>query len=185
MKKKYVLKKEIKNLLNKTLLTIAIFLIGMILIKQNPKFKENIKSSVYEGNIKFVSYKNFYEKYFGKFLSENKLVKKEMPVSSNKLSYKKSKKVKDGVCLQVVNNYATPVLESGVIIFIGTKDKLKNTIVVEQTNGINTYYSNIVNSNYKLYDYVSKGDVLGQVESDKLYLKFQKDGKYLDYQKYI
>ena len=42
MKEKLVLRKEIKNLLSKLLLSIIIFLIGMILVKTNPKLKENI-----------------------------------------------------------------------------------------------------------------------------------------------
>ena len=63
MIKKYRLKKEVKNILNKTLLTILIFLIGMILIKENPELKTNIRKIFYEDNIKFINYKNLYEKY--------------------------------------------------------------------------------------------------------------------------
>ena len=54
-----------------------------------------------------------------------------------------------------------------------------------EVNGINTEYSNINASNYKLYDYVEKGKLLGEVDGNKLYLSFEKEGKYLDYKKYI
>ena len=184
MIKKYRLKKEVKNILNKTLLTILIFLIGMILIKENPKLKTNIKKIFYEDNIKFINYKNLYEKYFGNILSSKK-IKKEESVSSEKLIFKNKTKFNEGVLLQVNNNYSVPSIESGIVVFIGTKENLKNTIVVEGIDGVNTYYSSIINSNYKLYDYIDKGEVIGQVEKDKLYLKFQKDGKYLNYQKFI
>ena len=87
--------------------------------------------------------------------------------------------------LTVEDNYLVPVLESGVIIYIGKKDKLGNTIIVEQIDGIETTYSNINISDYKLYDYVEKGDLIGNALSKKLILQFQKNGEYLDYQKII
>ena len=40
------------------------------------------------------------------------------------------------------------------------------------------------NTNYKLYDYVKKGDILG-TSNKYLYLLFKKDGKVLDYEKYL
>ena len=36
-----------------------------------------------------------------------------------------------------------------------------------------------------MYDYVSKGSFIGEVNGDNLYLVFQKDGKFLDYKKYV
>ena len=52
-------------------------------------------------------------------------------------------------------------------------------------DGVDTYYINVNISNYKLYDYVEKGQVLGEVKSNELYLKFEKNGEQLDYKKYI
>ena len=48
VKEKLKLKRNIKLLLNKTLLTIIIFLIGMIITKQNPNMKELIRYNIYE-----------------------------------------------------------------------------------------------------------------------------------------
>lgn len=180
MKKKYVLRKEVKNLLNKTLLTIIIFLIGMILVKENPNLKSVLNKTIYEDSFKFIKNKKIYEKYFGNILSSNKLTKKEERVSSFTLNYKSKVKYKDGVKLKVDKNYLVPVIESGVIIYMNNK-----TIVVEQTNGVELTYESIINSNYKLYDYVEKGEILGQVDKNNLYLKFKKGGKYLDYKEYI
>ena len=59
------------------------------------------------------------------------------------------------------------------------------TIIVEQVDGVDTYYINVNISNYKLYDYVEKGQVLGEVKSNELYLRFEKNGEQLDYKKYI
>ena len=37
----------------------------------------------------------------------------------------------------------------------------------------------------KLYDYVEKGELLGETNNNTLFLTFQKNGEYLDYKKYI
>lgn len=55
----------------------------------------------------------------------------------------------------------------------------------EQVNGIAVWYSNVNSTNVKMYDYVEKGSLLGEVKDTTLYLVFQKEDKYLDYSKYI
>lgn len=50
---------------------------------------------------------------------------------------------------------------------------------------MDVFYGNIKNDNINLYDYVEKGELLGEVSGNKLYLVFQKDGKYLDYKEFI
>ena len=39
--------------------------------------------------------------------------------------------------------------------------------------------------NLKLYDYIEKGELLGEAKDGKVYLVFSKEGKYLDYKNYI
>ena len=185
VKKKLVLRREVKIFINKTLLTILIFLIGMILVKKDSKYKNIIITNVYEKSFKFTKIKNLYEKYFGNILSVDKILAEEKSVFSEKLNYKKENTYKDGVALTVDDNYMVPVLESGIVVYIGDKEEYGSTIIVEQVNGISTYYSNINPSNIKLYDYVEKGKLLGEVKTNKLYLLFEKDGKFIDYKKYI
>ena len=180
MKEHLVLRKEIRKVLNKLLLSITIFLIGMILVKTNPKLKETIKTKVYEESLPFQKLKNTYNKYLGNIVE----VEETKEVFNEKLSYTNIKKYKDGVKLQVSDNYMVPTLESGVVVFIGEKENYKNTIIVEQVDGIDVFYGNIKSDNIKLYDYVEKGELLGEANKE-LYLVFQKDGEYLDYKEYI
>lgn len=184
IEKRLVLKKSVKNALNKLLLVIIIFLLGLIFTKNNPFLKDKINTKLYESNLPFMKTKQVYEKYFGKLLSVNKIVKEES-VFSEKLSFSKIEKYHDGVKLKVTDNYMVPIIESGVVVFIGNKDNYGNTIIVEQVNGIDVFYSNIKTNNIKLYDYVEKGELLGEVNDNKLYLVFEKDGKYLDYKEFI
>ena len=86
--------------------------------------------------------------------------------------------------LSVDKNYLVNVQESGIVVFIGNKDNYGNVIIVEQVNGIDMWYGNISNTSVKLYDYVKKGDILGEV-NDYLYLVYKKNGNILNYEDYI
>ena len=180
MKERLVLRKEIKKILNKLLLSIIIFLIGMILVKTKPNLKEVLKTKLYEESLPFQKLKNTYNKYVGKIIK----VEKTKPVFNETLEYNNISNYKDGVKLKVSDNYMVPVLESGVVVFIGEKENYKNTIIIEQVDGVDVFYGNIKNNNIKLYDYVEKGELLGETNNE-LYLVFQKDGAYIDYKKYI
>lgn len=185
VKKKLVLKKEVRSFITRLFLTILLFLVGMILVKGSSNIKNIIIENVYNKNFKFTKVKGFYEKYFGNVLSLDKLAVKEQSVFQEKLSYQKANTYLDGVKLTVDQNYMVPVLESGIVIFMGEKDQYGYTVVIEQIDGVDVYYSNIKVDGVKLYDYIEKGKLLGEVKTDKLYLTFQKDGKYLSYKDFI
>ena len=184
IEKRLVLKKSIKRQCSKFLLMIIILLVGMIFVKQNPSKKELLKELIYEKSLHVQKNKINYEKYFGNILSKEKNIKETEPVFKEKLTFKKIESYKNSAKLHVTNHYMVPILESGVIVYIGEKENLGHTIIVEQVDGIDTYYSNI-NSNMKLYDYVEKGELLGETNNNTLFLTFQKNGEYLDYKKYI
>ena len=185
VKKKLVLKKSVRNFITRVLIVVIIFLVGMILVKSNSKAKNSILKQVYDTNFKFTKVKEIYQKYFGNILSIDKLALEDKQVFQEELTYQKSKSYLDGVKLQVNDNYMAPALESGIVIFMGEKEGYGNTIVIEQIDGIDVYYSNISSDGIKLYDYVEKGKLLGEAEDNQLYLVFQKDGSFLDYKKYI
>lgn len=185
IKEKLVLKPKIKIAFSKLLITIIIFLIGLICIKKDISLKNIIKENIYEKSIKFSNNQKIYDKYFDSYLSIERNSKKEEAVFNEKINYTASENYENGVKLTVEDNYLVPVIESGVIIYIGEKEKLGNTIVIEQVDGIETVYSNVSSANYKLYDYVEKGDLIGEVLSEKLILQFLKNGEYLDYQTLI
>ena len=184
-KKKLVLKKNIRNFFSRCLIVIILVLGCLIVVKDNSSFKNKIIKYVYEDNIKFTKLKNIYEKYFGKILSVDKVVPTEEKVFDEKLTYEKANIYKDGVELKVDNNYLVPTIESGIVVFIGNKDGYGNTVIIEQINGVDVWYSNINAKDIKLYDYIEKGKLLGEVVDQKLYMVFQKDGKILDYKEYI
>ena len=174
IKEKLVLRKEIKKIIRKALYTAIIFLVGMILIKQNPSYKDKINKIIYKDNPKYIKLKKTYDKFFSGKKEETK------SVFTEQIEYQNKEDIKDGVELTVSNNYLVPILESGIIIYLEN-----NKVIISQVNGINVEYNNVKVNNYKLYDYIEKGKPLGETIENKLILKFEKEGEYLDYKKYL
>lgn len=178
--------KKIVKYLSRTLVLVCLTLITLIVLKANPKFKKSFYQYVYEENITFARINKWYESKFGSSIPFKNLIKDTTKtVFNEKLEYKETNKYKDGVKLVVDNNYLVPVLESGLVVFIGDKGNYKNTIIIQQINGVDVWYSNVTNSNLKLYDYVEKGDLVGETLKDELVLIFKKDGKVQDYKEYL
>ena len=182
-------KKESKNpkrimvFINKTLTAIFLGLVFLIVMEYSPSFKSFMRNDVLNKNISFGFIGKLYNKYFGEVLpSDNKNIAK---VFNEKISYLNKEKYLDGYKLTVSSNYLVPVIENGVVVFTGNKENLGNVIVIEGEDGTTITYGNIKNSDIKLYEYVSKGKYLGEVNDDYLYIIIQKDGEYLDIEKYL
>ena len=171
---------------SKVLITVVLTLITLIILKNNNKYKTIFYKEVYEKNISFATINEFYQKYFGSPLPFKNLFKDETKmVFSEKLQYNEQSKYLDGVKLIVDNNYLVPILESGMVVFIGEKEGYGNTVIIQQMDGIDVWYGNIDTVNVKLYDYVEKGNLLGEVNSNELYLVFKKNGEVLKYEEHI
>ena len=52
------------------------------------------------------------------------------------------------------------LIQSGIVVYVGEKDNLGNTVIVQGVDGIDVWYSNLGNVNVSLYDYVSNGDII-------------------------
>jgi len=185
-KEKNVLKKGIISFFNKVLISTLIFIGLLITVKANPALKDSISKNVFEKNLSFAQINKWYQDNLGGILPfDNFIPNDEVSVFDEKLSYTNASLYKDGVKLSVSNNYLVPILNSGIVVFIGEKENYGSTIIIQQVDGIDVWYSNISSNNIKLYDYVEKGNLLGEANGDFIYLSFQKDGKFLDYKEYI
>ena len=173
-------KKSFIDVVNKFLVVSLITIIIMIFLNKSPDFKEKFYKNVYEKSINFTRFNTLYKKYFRSPVLD---VKKTKAVFSEKLEYKGLKKYMDGVEVSVANNYLVPAINSGMVIFKGEKDNYGSVIIIEQVDGTQTLYGNI-NSNLNMYDYVDKGEVIGDA-SGKLYLMFKKEDNILNYEDYI
>lgn len=164
-------------------ITILLTLIILIGVKKDGNFKEKLYQLVYEDNFDFAYINNIYNKYFGNVIPFKPL-KLEQPVFNESLVYNSLTPYKDGVMLEVTDDYLVPVNEAGLVVFVGEKEGYGNVVVVEQVDGIDCWYGNLDTINVKLYDYVEEGSLLGST-SYYLYLLYKKDGEVISYEPYL
>lgn len=178
-------KNYFKSFFNKILFCILLFLILMVVLKNNPEIKDKAYQFVYENNISFSKFRELYDKYLGGVIPlDNGWVDDTVSVFSEDISYKEISDYNKGAKLIVEKNYLVPIIESGIVVYMGEKEGYGYTIIVQQVDGVDAWYCN-VNSNISLYDYVEEGSLLGDSNGDSIYLYFQKNGEFIDYKTYI
>lgn len=178
-------KSNLKSFFNKILVCVLLFLIVMILIKNNPSFKNKIYAFIYENNISFSSFREWYSNKFGGVVPFDKItIDDSVSVFSEEIKYNEVISYNNGAKLNVDSGYLVPVIESGIVVYMGEKEGYGYTIIVQQNDGVDCWYSNI-NTNIKLYDYIEKGSLLGEAKDSNIYLYFQKNGEFIDYKEYI
>lgn len=165
----------------KLLISIVLTLIILIIIKSSNSFKTNFYKEVYNTNISFVSLNNLYNKYISNYDIFSKV--NTETVFNNKNIYNKIEKYKEGIKVELENNLIT-VNESGVVVYIGEKEGYGNTVIIQRIDGVDEWYGGIINTDVKLYDYLEKGYLLGEV-NEYLYLVYKKNGNILNYEEYF
>lgn len=174
------------NYVNKFLVVVLLTVITLIVLKGNKNFKTGFYKHVYEDHFSFATVNKLYKKYFGSQIPFSDFFDKNTEmVFNDKLVYSSKEKFKDGVNLTVSKNYIVPALEDGMVVFVGKKDDYGDTIIIQQTNGVDVWYSNINLGNIKEYDYIEKGSMIGEVKDTTLTLLFKKDGNILNYEDYV
>lgn len=171
----------INGLISRVLIGVIVFFLIIILANSNKDINKFIKNDVLKDNISFTKVSNLYNKYFGSVVPIKDVGNESETVFNEKIVYKKLNDYKDGYELKVSENYLVPIINSGIVVFIGEKEGYGNTVIIQGIDEVDYWYGNIKDVNVSLYDYVSKGGMLGTTDKDKLYLVFQKNGEYLGY----
>lgn len=174
-------KKSIKNFISKFLLAIIFFLSSIIFTNINDKNLLLYKEYVLTESLPFTKIKGWYEELFGEVLPKddnNKMVIK------GHLVYKNIENYKDGEVLTLTTNTLINSLQSGIVVYCGEKDDYKNTVIIQGIDGVDIWYGNLTNVPVKLYDYVEKDKLIGETNSDLLYLVIKKDNNFLKYEDY-
>lgn len=174
----------IKRSAYKTLAVIIIIMFGSLISLKNESIKANIYNDIYSKNISFAKIRKIYNNKVGSIIPFENVIK-EKKVFNEKLKYNDLNTFDQGIKLSLDDNYSIPILKDGIVIFIGNKDNLNRTVIIEDDQGIDYYYGNLEEVNVKTYDYVSKNNYLGTAHDNTLYLLFSKDGKYLDYKEFL
>ena len=178
------IKKVILGFINQVLICIVLFLSVLILTK-NTSFKDKLYEFIYSYNFSFLEIENFVKKNFGSIIpsiSDNKATE---IVSSERLEYKKLTEIEDGVLLDVDKGRVITSLESGLVVFIGEKEDYGKVLILEQVDGVEAWYIGITLDEFKLYDYVEKGTIIGETSDTEIKLLFKKQGEGVDYKTYL
>jgi len=183
-KKKHKTNKKItKNkkisFINKILFLVVILLTVSVYFKVYPNQRAGFNNLI-NRSFSFATVRHNLENFFDfvpfRSITDNHTV----PVFGETLVYKDSESYQDGIRLTVEENYLVPALESGIVVFMGNQGDFENIIIIQQANGIDTWYINVTNASVRIYDYVEKGRFLGNTKNEFLYLMFKKDGAALD-----
>lgn len=177
--------KYLSNLLSKFLLSIIFLMVSIILIKSNSNIKNFYQEDILTKQINFTKFNDFYTKYFGNILPDYTVPSVPTQMASNtEFDYTNGTPYLNGTKLETTENYPVPIITSGIIVFLGNKDDLGPTCIIQGVDGVDIWYSHIDISSLNLYDYVTEGKILAPTESDYFYLTIDSNGTYLTYDTY-
>lgn len=186
--KRYHLKPEIRkylsNTLTKLLLSIIFLLLSIILIKSNQDIKNFYTEEVLTKQLNFTKFNNLYNKYLGNILPDYTIPEPTKTVMNNTFSYLDGSPYLNGTKITTEENYLIPTITSGIIVFLGDKDTLGPTCIIQGVDGIDIWYSNINLDNLNLYDYIDADTPLGPTLSNYMYLTIDNNGTYISYETY-
>ena len=175
--------KYAKNLISRVLITVIFVLGSIIFTNVSDDNKALYQKYVLEDSLEFTKINELYQSIFG----DVDITKKDNPDSEvvfGDVTYTNIEPFKNGVKLTVDMNEAISVIASGIVVFIGEKEDLGNTIIIQGNDGVDIWYSNITENDIKVYDYVEAGSILGSSNSKNIYITINKDGEFINYEEY-
>ena len=175
--------KYIKGLISRTLIAIIFVLGSIIFTNISDRNKELYQKYLLEDSLEFTKINELYQQVFGNVDMTKRQEDTEVVFGS--LTYTNIEPFKNGVKLTVGMNEVVNVITSGIVVFIGEKDDLGNTIIIQGNDGVDIWYSNITDTDIKVYDYVETGSILGTSNSEDIYLTISKDGEFMSYEEYL
>lgn len=175
--------KYIKGLISRILITVIFVLGSVIFTNISDSNKQLYQKYVLEDSLEFMKINELYQTVFGNVDITKQNDDSEVVFGS--ITYTNIEPFKNGVKLTVGINEVVNVITSGIVVFIGEKDDLGNTIIIQGNDGVDIWYSNVTDTDIQVYDYVEKGNILGTSNSDDIYLTISKDGEFMSYEEYM
>lgn len=175
--------KYVKGLISRSLIAIIFVLGSIIFTNISDENKVLYQKYVLEDSLEFMKINELYEKFFGGV--DVRTSKSDDEVVFGSITYTNIEPFLNGVKLTVGLNEVVHVITSGIVVFIGEKDDLGNTIIIQGNDGVDLWYSNVTDTDIKVYDYVEAGSILGTSNGEDIYLTIQKDGEFMSYEEYM
>ena len=176
--------KYAKNLISRVLITVIFVLGSIIFTNISEDNKALYQKYVLEDSLEFTKINELYQSVFGDVDIAKKDNNTDSEVVFGDVSYTNIEPFKNGVKLTVGMNEAISVITSGIVVFIGEKEDLGNTVIIQGNDGVDIWYSNITDTDISVYDYIEAGSILGSSNSEDIYLTINKDGEFINYEEY-
>ena len=176
--------KYAKNLISRVLITVIFVLGSIIFTNISEDNKALYQKYVLEDSLEFTKINELYQSVFGDVDIAKKDNNTDSEVVFGDVSYTNIEPFKNGVKLTVGMNETISVITSGIVVFIGEKDDLGNTVIIQGNDGVDIWYSNITDTDISVYDYIEAGSILGSSNSEDIYLTINKDGEFINYEEY-
>ena len=176
--------KYAKGLLSRSLFAIIFVLGSIIFTNISDSNKELYQKYVLEDSLEFTKINELYQNIFGT-VDITKDNHSDAETVFGSITYTNIESFKNGSKLTVGMNEVVSAITSGIVVFIGEKDELGNTIIIQGNDGVDIWYSNITDTDIKVYDYVEAGSILGTSNSEDIYLTISKDGQFMSYEEYM
>lgn len=162
----------------RTLLSAVIVLCLAIVLKSNSPLGQEVKSGltkIYNKEFQFAALQKWYEDRFGTpiaFLPQlnkknNTIDKENYAVPASGKVLQNFKMDGQGVLIQTESNQKVTAIDKGIVLFVGKKDQLGETVIVQHADGSESWYGKLGSANVKEMDRVDNTKVIGTVTNDK------------------
>ncbi|WP_202080214.1 M23 family metallopeptidase [Caldalkalibacillus salinus] len=108
-----------------------------------------------------------------------------VPVSAGKV-VSNFGQTQQGIMVGTTDSLPVEAIKEGWVTFVGEKEGLGFTIIIEHGDGEESWYAQIKDANIALHDWVQQGDVVGYTRVDEesqdgtFYFALKKDSKFID-----
>ncbi|MGG1400392.1 M23 family metallopeptidase [Bacillus salipaludis] len=185
----------------KILASACLFLVVAILFRNHTTTFDQARDVVrttMDKEFKFAVVSQWYEEKFGKPLAllpfnEPKKEKQTETETAEKPALPATGKVLEnfekngqGIMIETANGASVRAMNGGTVTFSGVKDGIGKTVIIQHSDGTETWYGNLADIQVKLYDYVEKRKVVGTVSSSeekskgKYYFAIKKGDDFID-----
>jgi stage IV sporulation protein FA len=169
-------KKEV--FLFKILASVLLFLVVAILFRNQTATLDparNFIAQTMDKDFQFTAVAEWYEDKFGKplallpFSEKNQTEKNEelqkgaVPVSGKMLE--NFEKNGQGIMIETAKDAPVQTINGGNVVFAGLKDDIGKTVIIQHSDGTETWYGNLNEIKVKLFDYAEKRTVVGTVSN--------------------
>lgn len=173
---------KISQEFSKILLSIILVLSSVIFMKLDDNNKVWFKKNVLESNLEFMKINEWYHHTFGEILPSVQDEKSSMVINEVRMGEREN--YLDGYKIKTMKSTPIKAISSGLLVYMGEKEGYNNTFIMQGVDGVDVWYGNIDHTNFKLYDYIEEGQILGESLGEEYYLVFEKDGKTISYEDY-